>query len=261
MLKTYITVLNVFLKIVSSCLVLLWTIFIASELMSSSDAFRMKSSRRLRQFNTAAHRRIAKVHQLNNVTHRQLAKVHQSWKSRGRMSLWKKSNKIRSSHKNSSSSSLFRRKQQQLAPAKQSKLFYNPSDPLHGTRATTAVDDKLTMVKLIVFLFCAAYPNEVDLAFHKLFARLSTFEVNNAAAVRSVLDSARVLFWIGIAVGTAVGVAVPLATALPDRRRTSSSASGDHQDEESPSHYWNDVDHMAQSVIQALQMGLIKYQF
>lgn len=110
----------------------------------------------------------------------------------------------------------------------------------------------------------------MDLLVHSLFQQAATFEINNAAAVRTALNSLRASFWVGMALG-AVGLAVPLATSLPlaiGRRRVSdhpwkSIAEKDDEisSEDHPSpEYWNYVDHMAQSLIHAIQNGYVKYE-
>ena len=95
------------------------------------------------------------------------------------------------------------------------------------------------------------------MAVHQVFQRLATFEINNAATVRSVLNSARIVFWIGSILG-AVGLAVPIATGFSGFRRRSDFEEKD--DEQHFPEYWNHVDHMAQSVMAAIHKGDIKYQ-
>lgn len=234
----------------SSSTVVLSVVLIGSHL-STTSAWKFKS---IRSNNNSS-----------SIIQRQFAGAktgHQSWKSRARNSLWKA--KIRRPSISLNPSKLIRK---QLAQTTKN-LFYNPSDPLHGTlnRRFLGHQHVLHILYLTVgfLLFTLAYPNQVDLAVHSLFQRVATFEINNAATVRTVLDSARIVFWTGIAVGT-VGLVVPLAAAaLPILARRRSSTDGILQDDDegdghSPE-YWNYIDQMAQTVLTALQNGQIKYQ-
>lgn len=111
---------------------------------------------------------------------------------------------------------------------------YNPSDPLH------------------------AYPNKWDLMVHSLFQKLSRFEVNNADAIRKVIRVVRTLTIIGLVVGTlgiVLGVALPLSTAALafGRKEDEGEDKNDVVD-------WNYVDQISQSVIHAIENGMLKYE-
>ncbi|XP_059351904.1 uncharacterized protein LOC130690176 isoform X2 [Daphnia carinata] len=111
---------------------------------------------------------------------------------------------------------------------------YNPADPLH------------------------AYPNKWDLMVHSLFQKLSRFEVNNADAIRKVIRVVRILTIIGLVVGTlgiVLGVALPLSPlALAFGRRE------DEVEDKNDVVDWNYVDQISQSVIYAIENGMLKYE-
>ncbi|XP_046459563.1 uncharacterized protein LOC124205997 [Daphnia pulex] len=114
-----------------------------------------------------------------------------------------------------------------------SKL-YNPSDPLH------------------------AYPNQWDLIVHGIFQKLSRFEVNNADTIRTLIRVVRVVTIIGLVlgiIGIVIGVAVPLGTAALaiGRREDVGEDKTDVVD-------WNYVDQISQSVIYAIENGMLKYE-
>ncbi|KAI9558566.1 hypothetical protein GHT06_015354 [Daphnia sinensis] len=116
----------------------------------------------------------------------------------------------------------------------QTSKKYNPEDPLH------------------------AYPNQWDLMVHSLFQKLSRFEVNNADTIRRVIRVVRVLTIIGLVVGTlglVLGLALPLSTtALAFGRRE------DEGEDKNDVIDWNYVDQISQSVIHAIESGMLKYE-
>ncbi len=106
----------------------------------------------------------------------------------------------------------------------------------------------------------AAYPNKADLTVHDLFQKTATFEINNAAAVRTLLNSARISFWIGLVLGT-VGLAVPLSTAIPGPLGVSNDGAEEKVNQlvDSSSEYWKYVDHIAESIVHAIENGSLQY--
>lgn len=109
----------------------------------------------------------------------------------------------------------------------------------------------------------AAYPNKADLTVHDLFQKTATFEINNAAAVRTLLNSARISFWIGLVLGT-VGLAVPLSTAIPGPLRVSNEGAEEKANQlvdRYSSEYWKYVDHIAESIVHAIENGSLQYNF
>lgn len=116
-------------------------------------------------------------------------------------------------------------------PGKQKNLLFNPEDPLH------------------------AYPNRIDLLVHSAFQQLSRIEVNNAATVRSALRVLRIGSIIGTIlniVGLAVGLGVAIPTAIA-KRKDNILLPDDRID-------WAFVNDAAQTIIQAIQNGQLKYE-
>lgn len=115
-----------------------------------------------------------------------------------------------------------------------SSKTYDSSDPLH------------------------AYPNSLDLVVHNMFQKLSRFEVNNADSVRRVLRLFRVSsifsFFAGV-VGLVLALALPAAGVVALGRREDKFGA-----EETSSIDWDYVNHAAQTVIQAIQSGQLKYE-
>lgn len=109
----------------------------------------------------------------------------------------------------------------------------------------------------VTCFFFLAYPTKADILVHDLFQKLATFEINNAATVRTLLNSARITFWIGLVLG-AVGIAVPLSTAIPLGVRRADEKEDQVDDTHSPE-YWDYVDRMAQSVLHSIQTGELQY--
>ena len=102
-----------------------------------------------------------------------------------------------------------------------------------------------------------AYPTKADVFVHDIFQKVATFEINNAATVRTLLNSARVTFWIGLVLG-AVGLAVPLSTAIPLGLKRADEKE-DQQVDDYPAEYWDYVDRMTQSVLHSIQTGELQY--